>query len=347
MKNSTPESVLLNAFKQQHLINSTTKKHQEALAAVFLDANNNRISSVNNVSNQSSTTSSLSNTAAAALNLTPIDQSVKNSNPSNNQQTIKCKSPSTAADLNTTLASVVNNLFALNNQQQHQESDSNNNSISCKNQNDLLGASNKPKTGEPLDNNNTDTLTSASLLAAAANLSDLNSALFQQDCNNNNKMSSSSLSNQSGLGTIGKAFKMMAKMASTGGSTLDSACKNLLMPVDVEAGNSNMESEDQNAIQTEIDLNFSQILDDEQFHFRLTPPNSTSTNFPNLQYICEYSSRLLFLSVQWAQSITVFKKFTDQTQVQLLRSCWCDLFILGKKFALSFDVKTILTIIYF
>lgn len=327
-KNSTAESVLLNAFKQQQLINSTNKKQQEALAAVLLDANNNRISNVNNVTNSST---SLSNTAAAALNLTPIDQSVKNSNLSNNGQA-KCTSPS--ADLNT-LASVVNNLFGLNNQ----ESDSNNNSIACKNQNDLLVVG-KQKAGEFLDNNNNNSelhspLTSAGLLAAAANLSDLNSVLLQQqDCNNNNKLLNDDSPNQSNLGTITKAFDLMAKMASgnSTNSTLNNACKNLLeSQVDADGNGSNMEIEEQNAHQTEIDLNVNQILDEDQFHFRLTPPhsNSNSSSFPNLQYICEYSSRLLFLSVQWAQKITVFKKFTDQTQIQLLKSCWCDLFILG------------------
>ena len=325
--------LLLNAFKQQHLISSASnKKQQDVLTAALLDANNNRITSVNN------------NATSSALSLNSISQSVKNSNLSNSNATSnKCTSPSTT-DLNT-LASVVNNLFALNSLQA--ESDSNNNSISCKNQNELLSAA---AAGEYLDGNNNSSsstnrnpLTSAGLLATAANLGELNSVL--QDCNNNtnhanhNKLlSNSTAANQSGnsLGTITKAFDIMAKMASGSGgssaSSLDNACKNLLVQVDADGTGSNMDSEDQQT-QSDIDLN-TQILEDEQFQFRLTPPtnNNGGSAFPNLQYICQYSSKLLFLSVQWAQSIAIFKKFIEQNQIQLLKSCWCDLFILGEPF---------------
>lgn len=333
--NSTAESVLLlNAFKQQHLIGSSNnKKQQDALAVALLDANNNRISSVNN------------NVSNSALSLNSINQSAKNSSLSNsNAVSNKCTSPSTT-DLNT-LASVVNNLFALNSLQA--ESDSNNNSISCKNQNELLSAGNltAAAASEYLDGNNNSSstanrnaLTSAGLLATAANLGDLSSVL--QDCSNqnnnqnsqHNKLSSNSTAaNQSGGGVnITKAFDIMTKMASSNSSasSLDNACKNLLVQVDADATGSNMDSEDQQT-QSDIDLN-TQILEEEQFHFRLTPPsNSNGAAFPNLPDICEYSSKLLFLSVQWAQSISVFKKFIQQNQIQLLKSCWCDLFILGE-----------------
>lgn len=344
-KNTTAESVLLSAFKQQHLINSSNKKQQEVLAAVFIDPNNNRITNVNNVTNSST---SLSNAAAAALNLTPIDQSLKNSNLSNsnihhnNSQTTKFTS-SNAADLST-IANVVTNLFALNNQQIH-DSDSNNNTITCKNQNDLLSTGvGKQKVVEFLENNNSELhspLTSAGILAAAAaNFSDLNSVLLQrQDCNNNNSKllnNNDSLSNQSNNSSLGTkaAFDMMAKIVKSGnsngnGSSSDNECKNLMQKIDVDACSKTMDDlENLNQIE---DYDLDLIIDEEQINFNLTPPsNNNNANFPNLQYICEYSTRLFFLNVQWAQSITVFKKLIDQTQIQLLRSCWCDLFILGK-----------------
>lgn len=336
--------LLLNAFKQQHLIGSPgNKKQQDALTAALLDANNNRISSVN------------SNTPNSALSLNSINQSVKNSSSLSNSNAAsnKCTSPSTT-DLNT-LASVVNNLFALNSLQA--ESDSNNNSISCKNQNELLSAGGLTAgSADFLDGNNNsgstanrNALTSAGLLATAANLGDLNSVL--QDCNNNNTSTGSSnhpakllsnSTNQSGgnnnsLGTITKAFDIMAKMASGSSSaaSLDNACKNLLVQVDADGTGSNMDAEDQQT-QSDIDLN-TQILEEEQFQFRLTPPSNSNggSAFPNLQYICQYSSKLLFLSVQWAQSIAVFKKFIEQNQIQLLKSCWCDLFILGEIFLIG------------
>lgn len=81
---------------------------------------------------------------------------------------------------------------------------------------------------------------------------------------------------------------------------------------------------------TESDSNCEGLLNESHFLFDLTPPTSGACNLLSLQYICEASSRLLFLSVHWAQNIEQFRRLSEPVQTHLIRSCWCDLFILGK-----------------
>ncbi|XP_029346600.1 nuclear receptor subfamily 2 group C member 1-A isoform X1 [Acyrthosiphon pisum] len=67
---------------------------------------------------------------------------------------------------------------------------------------------------------------------------------------------------------------------------------------------------------------------------------SVNVNFPfqspspkyaylNLHFICESASRLLFLSINWVQSLPVFQLLTFEVQLSLLKSSWSQLFILG------------------
>ena len=72
------------------------------------------------------------------------------------------------------------------------------------------------------------------------------------------------------------------------------------------------------------------LLNETHFRFELTPPSGGNCNLLSLQYICEASSRLLFLSVHWAQNIDRFHRLSESVQTHLIRSCWCDLFILGE-----------------
>lgn len=72
------------------------------------------------------------------------------------------------------------------------------------------------------------------------------------------------------------------------------------------------------------------LISEQHFSFSLTPPNTgSSTTFLSLQYICESASRLLFLSVHWAQSIPAFQMMSIDVQTSLIRGCWCQLFVLG------------------
>lgn len=62
--------------------------------------------------------------------------------------------------------------------------------------------------------------------------------------------------------------------------------------------------------------------------FQLTTPSPMPV-FLNAHYICESASRLLFLSVHWARSIGAFQLLAADTQVELVRGCWSELFVLG------------------
>lgn len=116
------------------------------------------------------------------------------------------------------------------------------------------------------------------------------------------------------------AFDVMAKMA-TSGSKLSSEQASILCGA--------METLRAAGIEQEGLIDFDgPILSDQHFAFNWTPPVAGSTLL-SLQYICEFASRLLFLSVHWAQSIPAFQHLTLEVQTTLIRSCWCQLFVLG------------------
>ncbi|XP_055710862.1 nuclear hormone receptor HR78 isoform X2 [Phlebotomus papatasi] len=62
--------------------------------------------------------------------------------------------------------------------------------------------------------------------------------------------------------------------------------------------------------------------------FSLQIPNVVPA-YLNLHYTCETGSRLLFSSVIWVSKLPVFRSLPDDCQVQILRSCWTELFVLG------------------
>lgn len=70
------------------------------------------------------------------------------------------------------------------------------------------------------------------------------------------------------------------------------------------------------------------LLSDANIAFQLTTPSPMPV-FLNAHYICESASRLLFLSVHWARSIGAFQLLASDTQVELVRGCWSELFVLG------------------
>ncbi|GAB0089117.1 Nuclear hormone receptor HR78 [Sergentomyia squamirostris] len=62
--------------------------------------------------------------------------------------------------------------------------------------------------------------------------------------------------------------------------------------------------------------------------FSLQIPNVVPA-YLNLHYTCETGSRLLFSSVIWVSKLPVFRSLPDDYQVQILRTCWTELFVLG------------------
>ena len=115
------------------------------------------------------------------------------------------------------------------------------------------------------------------------------------------------------------AFDIMAKIAS-GSKSGSEQTAFLFGAIDAVCGQ-NSETEDL----FEID---GPLLSEQHFVFNLTPPIA-GASFLSLQYICESASRLLFLSVHWAQSIPAFQLMSIDVQTSLVRGCWCQLFVLG------------------
>lgn len=70
------------------------------------------------------------------------------------------------------------------------------------------------------------------------------------------------------------------------------------------------------------------LLNTPNFQFNLNTP-SPMPAYLNVQYICESASRLLFLSMHWVKSIPAFLLLNNDVQMLLVRSCWCEMFVLG------------------
>uniref|UniRef100_A0A803TXW3 Nuclear receptor subfamily 2 group C member 1 n=1 Tax=Anolis carolinensis TaxID=28377 RepID=A0A803TXW3_ANOCA len=70
------------------------------------------------------------------------------------------------------------------------------------------------------------------------------------------------------------------------------------------------------------------LLSDVHVAFRLTMP-SPMPEYLNVHYICESASRLLFLSMHWARSISSFQALGQDNSISLVKACWNELFILG------------------
>lgn len=116
------------------------------------------------------------------------------------------------------------------------------------------------------------------------------------------------------------AFDVMAKLVSGNKITTDQESLFYYGAIDVFSGSN---SEQDSLIDIE-----GPILNEQHFVFNLAPPMAPNS-FMSLQYICEFASRLLFLSVHWAQSITAFQHMSHEVQTALIRGCWCQLFVLG------------------
>lgn len=124
------------------------------------------------------------------------------------------------------------------------------------------------------------------------------------------------------------AFDMMAKLASGAAAGLGSEHAAFLFGAMSDLGSTcnkhgpTTDSEDLFELE-------GALLTDQHFTFSLTPPTTGSSTFLSIQYICESASRLLFLSVHWAQSLQAFQMLSIDVQTSLVRGCWCQLFLLG------------------
>ncbi|XP_006633373.1 nuclear receptor subfamily 2 group C member 1 [Lepisosteus oculatus] len=87
------------------------------------------------------------------------------------------------------------------------------------------------------------------------------------------------------------------------------------------------------------------LLSDVHVAFKLTMP-LPMPEYLNVNYICESASRLLFLSMHWARSIPAFQALGQDSDINLMKACWNELFALGlAQCSQVMNVATILTAI--
>ena len=118
------------------------------------------------------------------------------------------------------------------------------------------------------------------------------------------------------------AFDAMAKIVSGTKLTADQESSLFLLGLDAFATGSGTGasctsgfSDQQQESVPEFD---GPILNDQHYVFNISAPIAPNS-FISLQYICEFASRLLFLCVHWAQSITAFQQLSHDIQASLIR----------------------------
>jgi nuclear receptor subfamily 2 group C len=67
------------------------------------------------------------------------------------------------------------------------------------------------------------------------------------------------------------------------------------------------------------------LMHEKNVPFKIQLPNL----LPNMHYVCEIGSRLLFKSIDWLKDIQLFSKFHVDNQVALLTANWIEVFIIG------------------
>lgn len=186
-----------------------------------------------------------------------------------------------------------------------------------------------------MDGNNLESDKPLNMIMSNKNSYNNNNSSKAASSGSGNESDTDSMTNEKGVSrspnnlVISKAaFDMMAKLAS-GAAALGSEHAAFLFGAamtgvgDFGFGDQGRDAEDL----FEID---GPLLNDQHFSFSLTPPSASGpSTFLSIQYICESASRLLFLSVQWAQSLQGFQLMSIDVQTSLVRGCWCQLFILG------------------
>lgn len=159
-------------------------------------------------------------------------------------------------------------------------------------------------------------------------LSGRNSSTGDSDTSNNDVSGDRSSGRPSNLVISKAAFDMMAKLASGAAAGLGSEHAAFLFGAMSDLGSSCNKLGGNNDTEDLFELEGA-LLTDQHFTFSLTPPSTGSSTFLSIQYICESASRLLFLSVHWAQSLQAFQMLSIDVQTSLVRGCWCQLFLLG------------------
>lgn len=95
------------------------------------------------------------------------------------------------------------------------------------------------------------------------------------------------------------------------------------------------------------DVDCDSIISSEHIQFKLRPPTLGVSSL-SMEYVYEIATRLLFLTVDWAQSIQAFRCLENSDQLVLLQSTWSDLFMLGvAQCSSSFPLSPLLSLAAF
>lgn len=70
---------------------------------------------------------------------------------------------------------------------------------------------------------------------------------------------------------------------------------------------------------------FGVLMHEKNVPFKIQLPNL----LPNMHYVCEIGSRLLFKTIDWLKDIQLFNKFHVDNQTSLLKTNWIEVFIIG------------------
>lgn len=139
---------------------------------------------------------------------------------------------------------------------------------------------------------------------------------------------------------IGKSLELLNAVQkhydrSGGGSQLNGHIKN---EVDEEMSDESME----NCTLLDESIFDGPLLQDEQVAFILQVPSLVST-YLNNHYVCESSSRIIFLTAFWMKKIHAFDQLDEKIQTKLLRRHWPQLFALALAQCSVLSIGTIIS----
>ncbi|XP_074644642.1 orphan steroid hormone receptor 2-like [Tubulanus polymorphus] len=164
---------------------------------------------------------------------------------------------------------------------------------------------------------NTDLSTLANVVTTMAQIDKCVEGDGQQPSQTTSEVNGSQNEEEDGTESVAKAFDTLARAAQPD----NSANSNLDNSMDSSNNDSTLEGE------MIIDFQGS-MLAEQSLQFSLSAP-SPMPAYLNVHYICESASRLLFLSLHWSRALPAFQILKQTTQIELVKACWCELFVLG------------------
>ncbi|KAJ8393389.1 hypothetical protein AAFF_G00061110 [Aldrovandia affinis] len=159
-------------------------------------------------------------------------------------------------------------------------------------------------------------VTSLAHLSKAREMSDSNTDLSGMETMSNGDSSTPEVqAEEQAASDITRAFDTLAKALNPGEHSVGEAMEASMHLVSAEQQGGAVELE-------------GPLLSDSHVPFKLMMP-LPMPDYLNVNYICESASRLLFLSMHWARSIPAFQTLGQDSDINLMKACWNELFALG------------------